>query len=325
MQTLYESWQLRRALVEKHSALDPANTQAQTRILDFLLTRYANDSRVNEAAHFPARTELRIDRRAMVVHEHIGRGVVSGIKTEAEATDRASRILKRISRLDPQSSVSAPGHGFFADPEPLPAPNVSPEDAAKGGIAAEPPLPPGSPAITYRQRLAWGRAVAAIRAGESVPAIFGKIGACLKLGPTLPKSAVVFLFEMCDNANVSDATAASMLHACNNAAAPPYALIAWRNRLATFGTSDAIGEVLRTILLKPDVRKLALGLVRPYLADVSAAVRIHAVKLLTELGGLEDIGLLLDLASLPPQSDEDPTERGCLLDAASRLSGAQSV
>jgi hypothetical protein len=53
-------------------------------------------------------------------------------------------------------------------------------------------------------------------------------------------------------------------------------------------------------------------------------VRLESIKLLVELGGLDDIGLLLDLASLPPQSDEDPTERPSLMEAASRLSGEQS-
>jgi hypothetical protein len=79
--------------------------------------------------------------------------------------------------------------------------------------------------------------------------------------------------------------------------------------------------VLLNICVQQTVRKQALDLVRPYLADNHALVRIEAAKLLAELGGLNDIGLLLDLAALPVQSDEDPAERGVLIAAATQLSG----
>ena len=324
MQTLYESWQLRRQLVETSPARIPSVMQEQRRILDWLLSRYGNDEASRAGAFFPARAELLLNRRVVVVHDHIGRGTVSGTRNVEEATHRASSILQRIARVDPQASAQAPGHRILSDPEPYAPPTLPPAAIAKGGIASEGISDVEPLSVTFRQRLAWGRITTAIRAGEEPATIVMRIRAALALGPTLPKIAVTFLFEQCEKSEVKNTAIADLLQQCNNASVPAYAMIAWRNRLVAYATGDPVGNVLRQTFLKPELRKITLDLLRPYLADVNAVVRIHTVRLLRELGSLHDVGLLLDLCSLPAQPDEAAGERAELLAAAAHLSGMPS-
>ena len=324
MQTLYESWQLRRQLVETSPARIASVMQEQRRILDWLLSRYGNDEVSRAGAFFPARSELLLHRRTVVVHDHIGRGTVSGTRNVDDATHRASSILQRISRVDPQASAQAPGHGIFSDPEPLAPPTLPRAEIAKGGIASEGNSDAEPVSLTFRQRLAWGRIITAIRACEETPTILMRIRAALALGPTLPKLAVTFLFEQCEKPFMKNTAVAELLQQCNNATVPAFAVIAWRNRLAAFATGDPVGAVLRQTFLKPELRKITLDLLRPYLADVNAIVRVHTVRLIRELGSLHDVGLLLDLCSLPTQADEAENERAELLEAAAHLSGIPS-
>jgi hypothetical protein len=340
MQSLYESWELRRQLLESNAnPIDVAIAQIQKRILDFLLRRYATDTAAKVPASFPARTELRLDRRAIVVHDHMGRGIVSGVKNEVEASDRAARILKRISNLDPQASAQSPGRGIY-DPllaaalesEMPPEPNPALHGDARGGIAAPVPgganLPaptPSSTSITYRQRLAWGRIHSGIKAGEPAVVVLDRIRGALSLGRAVPERAITYMFEHCSNPLMKETLAADLLARCINSSVPAYALLAWRDRLVALSGPDEVANRLRSICLQEPMRPTALKNLRPSLADSHAIVRIEAAKLLADLGNLHDVGLLLDLAALPPQSDEDPSERGVLLNSAEQLAGCASV
>ncbi len=62
--------------------------------------------------------------------------------------------------------------------------------------------------------------------------------------------------------------------------------------------------------------------VRTKLCESDPLVRIQAAVELSEIGDLDDIGLLSDLLSLPTCPDEHPRERDSLLHAMQRLSGA---
>ena len=356
MQTLFESWELRRQLLEsKANPLDESIASAQKQILDNLLKRYRGVPIANVTAAFPARMEMKIDRRTVVAHEPVGRNLFSGVKNEAEASSRASRILKRISNLDPQGSVSAPGDGIFNDPlfmaqgeasmEPAPRTIHDVEAAAKNGAAALPettapqaqltvqPQPPAQTvaqsaqqdvaSLTYRQRLAWGRIHAAIKGGDPSSVVLSRIRTSLSLGKALPERAVTYLFDQCGNPLMCETMPAELLAQCINASVPMYALLAWRDRLAALAGPDDVAERLRKISVSELMRKSSLSHVRPYLADSHASVRLEAAMLVSDIGSLHDIGLLLDLAALPRQADEDPSERTVLLNAAEKLASAQ--
>jgi hypothetical protein len=57
------------------------------------------------------------------------------------------------------------------------------------------------------------------------------------------------------------------------------------------------------------------------LASDKPDVRLSAINVLGRFGNLDDIGLLADLAALPPQDDEHPHERAALLHAMQRIAG----
>jgi hypothetical protein len=286
-------------------------------VLDYLLNRYAGDPLGQAAATFPARTEVMLNRRTVVVHDHIGRGVVAGIKTEQEASGRAASILKRIASVDPQASVKAPGHGIFREEDPDSKPQ--PQNAEKGGIAG--PQQPAAPEPSFAQRRAWGKINTAIKYGATSLEIFDLIKGSYALSPVLPERAVAYLFERVDNAKLVNVLPAELLSHCSNTSALEYALLAWRNRLAALG-AEPVGDRLKHACMEEGRRERALKLLRTYLADVNGAVRMEAARLLGQLGTLDDVGLLLDLISLPPLSDELPGERGLLMEAAARLAGA---
>lgn len=93
--SLYEDWQSRRAALDWEPA-DSA-TKALERILDFLLNRYAERSEAAQPARFPLAQNLNVNERAIIVNHHLGARLVAGVKTEQEATQRVSSILKRMS------------------------------------------------------------------------------------------------------------------------------------------------------------------------------------------------------------------------------------
>lgn len=319
-QTLYESWQLRRQRLDSTPPTASDYIASQIHILDYLLRRYAGNPLAEVPASFPARSDLMINRRTVVVHEHIGRGLVAGIKTEQEASGRAASILKRIANVDPQASVKSPGFGIFRDADD--AENESqPEKAAHGGIA-----PPAKAAeeATYGQRRAWGKINTAIKYGASSQEVYDLIKSSYSLSPILPERAVSYLFERVDNTSTINVLPAELLSYCTNTSALDYAMLAWRNRLASIGP-DPVSDRLKHACTEEGRQKRAVALLRSYLADINGAVRMEATRMLGQLGSLDDVGLLLDLISLPPLSDELPGERGILIEVASRLSGTDPL
>jgi hypothetical protein len=317
-QTLYESWQLRR---ERLNAPPPAGADyvaSQIHVLDYLLKRYDGDTAAQVPAAFPARGEVMVNRRTVVVHDHIGRGLVAGIKTEQEASGRAASILKRIASVDPQSSVKAPGHGIFAQESEDKDP---PAKSTHGGVAA-PDIDEDQ--ITFSQRRAWAKINTAIKYGAPTLEVYSLIKASFSMSPILPERAVAYLFERVDNTTTVNVLPAELLAHCTNKSALDYALLAWRNRLASMGP-EPVGDRLKHACTEEGRQKRGLELLRNYLADVNAAVRMEAARMLGSLGSLDDIGLLLDLISLPALSDEHPDERQVLIDAAARLSGVEKL
>jgi hypothetical protein len=83
--------------------------------------------------------------------------------------------------------------------------------------------------------------------------------------------------------------------------------------------AEAADEGIPKFVVPPKIDPVEA--VREKMCDVDPAVRIHAALELGELGGLDDIGLLSDLLSLPISLDEHPKEREALLHAMQRLSG----
>jgi len=190
VRTLYDDWQSRRRRLAE-SAVGEADYRAvELRLLDYLLRRYRGSPEAARPARFPLPTGVFVNHRAIVVHHHLGRGVIPTITNQQEAQTRVQAIVARMQT--PPAADAAPG--------------------AEQTVASCAVPPEDDPVETARMNL----------------------------------------------------------------------------------------------------------------GDADPAARIHAALELGESGGLEDIGLLSDLLSLPIGPDEYPREREALLYAMQRLSGGST-
>jgi len=116
MRTIYDDWRIRRAQMDGVELLPRCSDQA--RILDFLISRYADDP----AAQAPARSQsstVFFNTRA------IAAGDRDATRVAADAHRRARTILTRMADLNLQADVGAPGRRAKVEPEAPQKPRVS--------------------------------------------------------------------------------------------------------------------------------------------------------------------------------------------------------
>lgn len=303
--TLYDDWHRRRQRLEVAPPLfGQQYLDTQVRVLDYLLERYRDDESAQRAARFPISEGLFLNKRAIVVHQHLGGEHVSGVKSHAEASSRASRILKRIAEQDPQASAGAPAAGA----------NLGNGDRVLW--AAE-------PGILRRTLMSTSFAV-----------FVEKL-----LGPQDPERALKRLLDVFDSMSAerqegfmngvftavsanrwADAAWIEFLARCGHHSVPNTALLIWHDRILAFGPDELVGYIEERLRAKA-FGPAASDRLRAFLADKEALVRMEALRLLGEIGTLDDVGLLGDLLALPPEEDEAPGERERMLEAMRKLAG----
>ena len=99
--TLYEDWKTRRDVLASAATLDESYRTVELRLLDFLLDCYRGSPQVEKPARFPLRTELYLDRRAIIVHRHLGKGYLTEIQTIRDAEEHVRTVLERMANDDP--------------------------------------------------------------------------------------------------------------------------------------------------------------------------------------------------------------------------------
>lgn len=97
------------------------------------------------------------------------------------------------------------------------------------------------------------------------------------------------------------------------------AMAEWRQALED-GENGRARETLEPFVRRPELRRLVAERMRPELAHRDAAVRLVAIAILGRVGDPEDLGLLIDLLTLPRQDDEHPHERAALARAVEIIS-----
>jgi hypothetical protein len=187
--TLYDDWLARRARLAEAGGGEADWRAVELRLLDFLLRRYRDSPEAAQPARFPLGSGLFVNHRAIVVHHHLGRGVIPTVTSRQEANARVRAIVARMH--------SPAADDATAEDQGVPSWAIPPED---------------DPVESVRMRL------------------------------------------------------------CHS----------------------------------------------------NPTIRVRAAVLLGECGGLDDIGLLSDLLSLPADLDEHPRERAALLHAMQRLSGTST-
>ena len=288
--TLYEDWQVRRQRLASAPSLHPLPYRdIQLHVLDYLLDRYRESPEVALPARFPAPGAAWLNHRAIVVHHHLGSGKVSAVKTAEEARQRVSAIVKRICTTHEAPSdvrIRTLGYDFAASVEK---------------------------SMTYKQQVAVQNVLFRVRGGAEA---HRAIDDAIRVGAILPREAMEYLLDRIQDETREDLEAVDLLIRCRNRSAVGYAVLAWRHRLETKGR-DGVAERLREFFLQ--VRERAADHIRAELAHDCALVRMEAASILGDMADLADIGLFLDLLSLPPQTDEDPQERNEMIAVVRKL------
>jgi len=301
--SLYEDWLFRRERLEAQGApLGHGYAEAVARVLDYLLERYRDAPEAAVPARFPAPATVYLNRRAITVHDYLGRGQFSAIKTEEQARNRVSGILKRIASHDPQDAARR----FQAGEQWATCPNIR----WQGGASAR--AEQWAEAICARTK-----AARVVCSGAEPHEISAAINDLLEVTQWFPSAVVQRCFEQ---ALIGNIAAAQALMRCRNRSAQDYIFLVWRYRIALDVNDPVAVQFCQHLLNNPhwtgSVEKF-----RTELANEHPNVRTEAARVLQAIGDLHDIGLLLELAALPPDSGERPGERDVYLDAARALAG----
>jgi hypothetical protein len=300
--TLLEDWRARRERLAERAVPAAPYVRLQIQILDYLVDRYRDAPEAARPARCPARPDLYVNDRAIAVHNHLWEGKVGGAKSQQEAHERVSSILKRMT---PQRDI-----------EPAAADDIEPEDRQE---APE----PGRPVRLSLWELFKSDLLSA-RAKELVRRITpfrrrGRAEGARQESLLLPKAAIDHLYRCLADPNRDEPEAVDRLARCANESMLTCAALAWRERVAA-GRQDATTRKLRELFLRADLRDEAIEKIGALLADRNAWVRLEATVVFGQIGSLEHVGLLSDLLLLPRSEDEDPREREALVQAMQSIS-----
>ena len=96
VRTLYDDWQSRRQRLAEAAGGEADYRAVELRLLDYLLRRYQGSPEAARPARFPLPTGTFVNHRAIVVHHHLGRGVIPTITNAQEAQTRVQAIVARM-------------------------------------------------------------------------------------------------------------------------------------------------------------------------------------------------------------------------------------
>ncbi|HYG74602.1 MAG TPA: hypothetical protein VEK08_06320 [Planctomycetota bacterium] len=299
--TLYEDWLRRRKRLSASSgAFRRRYAAAEAAVFDFLLAQYRERPEAQHTAPFAVPAEAFADRRAILVYHQLGKTEIVGVKTEQEASKRASSILQRMASMNLQDSAKS-----FVD---------------AGRVKSEEPVPvlkdaaclPSAAQLGIWQRIEEEILIRGTKNHSNM--ILKLIGDALSLGPALPEKAVYYL-----SCQVANAQAVELLARCENRSAVDYMLGAWRRRMSTRKLGPAHAQLF---FLSAARREQVLEKFRrEMLSAEKPKMRLAAIRILGRVGHIEDISLLSDILGLPRHRNEDPRERPAILCAMRRLAG----
>ncbi|HVX13562.1 MAG TPA: hypothetical protein VHC22_20420 [Pirellulales bacterium] len=281
--TLAEDWLARRQRLAGSVTIPEAYRQAQLQVLEYLIRRYGDSPEAARPARFGSSAPFYSNDRVIVVHHHLGRGTIAGVKSQAEANQRVGDILRHLQSVHENDIDDIAAHNDFADwVDELDEHPIVPERA-------------------------WNAILRALRRRRSA---HRAIAEALQQSPYLPRAALTYLCR-CLSRGTYDMEAAEMLLSCRSEKVPEYVARAWRERVDR-GCLNAVTEKLRDYLA---AEPRALDGVRERLGDRNPAIRLAATEVLRDAGTLDDVSLLSDLVSLPADESEHADERRALLDA----------
>ncbi len=252
--SVYEDWRQRRKQLNPEAAAGPPG-----KLLDFLLSRYADEPKVREPAQFALIHDFDVNNIAMVVNHHLAkRGRLGTTRNAAEAESRIAQVVRRMTTT-PENLVDIP------DPLELDGPKISVR-------------------TLKRMQAAWkwlnDRASQGLPLGPE-PQSAAELKMPGRFGSHTPWSAVVTLCRV------------------DHPRAVSYSLLAWRRLLSTYGRCWVTNELefrfsdLNYRAMAVERIRSALGD-----SSFDVRCRAMQL-LSNGFGDLQDLGLLLDLYALP--------------------------
>lgn len=294
--SLYEDWLIRRERLAHDTEGIEQYRRIQLQLLDYLIERYRDTPEVQRAARFPLATEVYVNERALLVHNHLWRGQTSGTKSTFEVKNRVSAIVERMQAAAPGTEDAEFGAAIDYPAERRAAALDSSTEELSG--------PPDD------EQTLWSRL------GSAGASVLWQLNLLFGLRRQVTSGKLRRLFRLCANPNRHDVWLLFRLLECGHPNVPRYAFQAWLDRIRG-GCNDDISRHLQRSFGALDEGRL--DSIRALLAHASAEVRIVAMEMLATHGTLDDVSLLCDLLNLSQQADEHPRERATLSLAAKRI------
>ena len=284
--TVLDDWLVRRQRLTTSETIPEPIRRSQLQVLEYLIRRYADSPQAARPARAPTAATFYSNDRRIILHHHLGRGKIAGVKNQAEANRRVGDILSHLRRVHEDDTEAVEDHNDFA--------------SWLEEMEQQPEQPISAWQSIWRQ----------LTPGGTTAGLHKAIAASLEQSPYLPRAVMAYLCRVLSHSRY-DMVAAELLLKCRSDGVPDYVARAWRERVNA-GCVDGVTAKLQGYLTN---EPRALDAVRERLADDNPAVRFAATQILREAGTLDDVALFSDLLSLPHSADEHSYERRALFDA----------
>jgi len=237
----------------------------QIKVLGYLIERYRDSPVAQVPARFAPTKPFYLNRRMIVVHEHLrlGHGKPTHNRESAER-----QIISSVHRMSDPSQVDERALLEF----PLP----------------RRPFRPGRTWMTT-----W-RLLGALGCSDSM------LRKAVTAYPVLPEVCLRKLASRLADTKKQDIAALVILGQCENESVPHLLLNVWKTRVLAAKSQDRVRDGIVTRISSERFREQSVQFLRECLGDESVNLRLAAIDLLAKIGNLDDISLFADILRLPP-------------------------
>ncbi len=237
----------------------------QIKVLGYLIERY-RDSPVSQvpAKNIAARP-FYLNRRMIVVHEHLRPGHGKSTQSRESAEQRIKSAVERMS------------------------------DPAR--VAPHEPLEFHQPRRTLQRGRTW---MTTWKLLDAIGCSDRMLRRALAEHPLLPKVCLRKLASRLADSKKNDIAALVILGQCENESVPFLLFNAWKARVLAAKLSDIVREGIVTRICSERFRRQSVFFLRECLGDPAIRLRLAAIDLLAKIGNLDDISFFADILRLPP-------------------------
>lgn len=189
--TVFEDWLVRRQRLAASETIPEPHRRIQLQVLEYLLRHYADSPEAARPARHSATADFYSNDRLIVVHQHLGRGQIAGVKSKAEANRRVGDILSHLRRVH-EGTENIAAHNDFV--------------TWIDGLEQQ------SEPLVNAWRSVWRQMTSGSRTATSILKL---IAASLEQSPYLPRAALAYLCRVLSQTRFGD-RAAELLLKCRS-------------------------------------------------------------------------------------------------------------